>query len=245
MELSYKASIELALGLNRNLKDVEVKCEAVVCPSFPVLREVSEILTKGKKLKVGAQNVHWEERGAWTGEVSVNQIKPWASWCIVGHSERRALTGETDEQVRLKTETLLQSGIRPIVCVGETEAEREEDRTVERITRQVTAVLDSLTRVGLARVVFAYEPIWAIGTGAAASADDAAEVIVLIRKLAAEKFGGEAADTLRILYGGSVNVENAGEFIHEPGIDGVLVGKASTRPREVRGMIEIANQIED
>ena len=245
MELSYKASVEVALGLSRQLQGKDLKCEVVVCPSFPALAGVAEVFSQNRKIKIGAQNVHWEERGAWTGEVSVSQIKPWAAWCIVGHSERRALTGETDEQVRLKTESLLQAGIKPVVCVGETAQEREDEQTVAKITHQVTVVLDSLTRVGLVRLAIAYEPIWAIGTGEPATADDAAEVMLLIRKLAAEKFGSDAADKLKLLYGGSVKGDNAALFLREPGIDGVLVGSSSTHPREFREIIEVANQDED
>jgi triosephosphate isomerase (TIM) len=244
MELSYKASVDTALGVVRQLKDANVQCDVVICPSFTVLVAVAEILSKDKRIKIGAQNVHWEERGAWTGEVGVNQIKPWAAWCVVGHSERRALTGETDEQVRMKTETLLQAGIRPIVCVGESDEEREEDRTVEKVTHQVSVVLNSLTRVGLSRLTIAYEPIWAIGSGVAPVPDDAAEILLLVRKLAAEKFGGEAANKLRLLYGGSVTGENAEGFLNEPGIDGVLVGGASTRPRELLKIIEAAGMAE-
>lgn len=228
MELSFKGSVQLAVSLKKEIRKLSLKGEVVVCPSFPALVSVSKELVDSV-LEIGAQNVHWEERGAWTGEVSVGQIKPFASWCIVGHSERRELVGETDEDVCRKVIVLLKYGIIPIVCIGETSQERETGQAMETVISQAKSVLDVVNPVALRRVVIAYEPRWAIGAGEPAQPDEAAEAMLLIRKLAVERFGHERAERLRIIYGGSVTPENIAPFVDEPGIDGVLVGGASVR----------------
>ena len=238
MELSHKAATEVTGSLKKLLQDVPVSCDVVVCPSFPSLPAVAEELVNNKKIQIGAQNVHWEEKGAWTGEVSVAQIHPFVKWCIVGHSERRRLVGETDEQVQQKAALLQRHGITPIVCIGETQEEREQERTVEKITQQVGSLISGLTRVAIAKLVVAYEPIWAIGTGITPDPNEAAETMLLVRKLIAERFDQEIAERLRILYGGSVNAENVQPFVSEPGVDGVLVGSASLRPLEFVNIIK-------
>lgn len=241
MELSYRASLEVAGALKKMLPAGEAGVDLVICPSFPALPQVAEILDK-TKAEIGAQNIHWEEKGAWTGEVSVMQIREHAAWCLVGHSERRQLTGETDEQVQLKAALLLKHGLKPIVCVGETDEERQSERTVARITEQVNAVLSGLNRTALARLTIAYEPVWAIGTGETPDPDEAAETMLLVRKLAAERFDSDAAERLRVLYGGSVTAENVRPFVSEPAVDGVLVGGASLRPLELLKIMKVVEE---
>lgn len=231
MELSHKASTEAALSIKKLLKNITLKCEVVVCPSYPALAAVKEVFGK-TTVAVGAQNVHWEERGAWTGQVSVSQIMPFAAWSIVGHSEQRALTGETEDEVTLKASLLLQHGIAPIVCIGESREEREAEQTVTKVTQQIQHFLSKMTRTSLSKVVIAYEPIWAIGSGQMPEPSDVAEIMLLIRKQVAGRFGNEAADKLRILYGGSVTPTNVAPYMAEPGVDGVLVGGASTHPMQ-------------
>ncbi len=237
MAMSHKASVEAAAALKKLIKGEPTECEVVVCPSFPAIPEVAELLKNSKKIQVGAQNVHWEERGAWTGEVSVGQLKPFVSWCIIGHSERRQHFNESDEMVVQKMKLLLKHGINPIVCVGETAAERDGGQAVDKVTAQVHHLFRELNLTSLKQVVIAYEPIWAIGTGSSASPEDAAELMLLIRKIAGEYFGPEGAERLRLLYGGSVDADTAGSFTAEPGIDGVLVGGASVRPLQLAQIV--------
>ncbi len=230
MELSYKGQVELARSLKKSLPSVSMAgMEVVVCPSYSVLAEVKEVL-KGSGVFLGAQHVHWEERGAWTGEVSVTQIAPLVQWCIIGHSEQRSLSGVTDEQVQSSASILLQHGLVPIVCLGETVEERAADRTVEKITTQMNVLLRRATRAALAKLVVAYEPMWAIGTGVMPDPTDAASVMLLIRKLVAGRFGSDAAERMRVIYGGSVTPDTIAPYVAEPGVDGVLVGGASVQP---------------
>lgn len=238
MELSHKASVELAQSIRKLIHQVEVKSDVVVCPSYVSLPHVSEVFANTSTIGVGAQNVHWEEKGTWTGEVSVAQIRPFVKWCIVGHSEQRALSGETDEQVFLKMNLLITHGITPIVCIGETKKERDDGGAIEKIMRQTEILLLHMERSHLMRLVVAYEPIWAIGTGSMPDPDDVAEVLLSIRKAVTMKYDEDIADRLRILYGGSVAADNVAKYISGPGADGVLVGGASTHPKEFLDIVE-------
>lgn len=242
MELSHKASLETFTATRKLLKNESIDCDIVICPSFPSLADLAKAVPKNQKFQIGAQNIHWEERGAWTGQVSVLQIRPFVTWCIVGHSEQRALTQETEEEVDLKVNLLLKHGIAPIVCVGETADERQAEQTTAKITAQVSTLLARLTRMDMAKVVVAYEPIWAIGSGITPDPAEAAGIMLLIRKLAAERFGSGTAERLRIVYGGSVNVDNVHEFSAEPGVDGVLVGGASVQPTQLARIIKIVQE---
>jgi triosephosphate isomerase len=201
-------------------------CDSVVCPPLVYLAQVAQALA-GSALQVGAQNVSERPAGAWTGEVSVEMLRDvGATWVIVGHSERRAAYGETNEVVAAKTERALAGGLRPIVCVGETLEQREQGRTVEVIAAQLAAVLQRCPVPQLCAGAIAYEPVWAIGTGRTASPAQAQEVHAAIRaQLAALEPAGAAA--LRILYGGSVKPANARELFAQPDIDGGLIGGAS------------------
>lgn len=242
MELSHKGALELVRALKKLLAKVELTCDVVVCPSYPSLADVAAELKKSGRIAVGAQHVHWEDKGPWTGQVSVTQIAPFVSWCIVGHSEQRELVGLTEEEVRLQTHILINHGIIPIVCIGETASEQQADRTVEKITSQANSLFQNLTRVSLSKLVIAYEPIWAIGTGVTPEASSVAEIALLIRKIAASKFGNEAAQRLCILYGGSVTPDTVGPYVAEPGIDGVLVGGASVHPMQFVGIIKAVQE---
>jgi triosephosphate isomerase len=203
--------------------------EVVVCPPFTALRSVGTLI-EGDRLPIGlgAQDCHPEPQGAFTGEVSAPMLaKLGCAYVIVGHSERRQHFGETDELVNRKAMAVLGAGMRPIVCVGETLEQREAGQTAAVVQGQVRRSLAGLGGEQVAGLVVAYEPVWAIGTGRAATADDAQETIALIRGTVAEAAGGSAADELRIQYGGSVKAGNAEELAAKPDVDGALVGGAS------------------
>jgi len=230
MELSHKAEIEVLRSLKNLFKSPVDGVEVVVCPSYTGLPLIAQELESSEKIQVGAQNVHWEEKGAWTGQVSVTQISPFAKWCIVGHSEQRELTGETDEIVQHKADLLMKHGLNPVICIGETAEERAVEQTVAKITLQIEALLRKTTRTAFSRLIIAYEPIWAIGSGETPDPNEVAGTMLLIRKLIAERFDAQTGDRVRLLYGGSVTPDNIGAFMAEPGIDGALVGGASVHP---------------
>ncbi len=198
--------------------------EKIVCPPFVYLPLVAEA-AKGTSIAVGAQDLHWEEKGAFTGEVSAPMLKDFATHVIIGHSERRAYFGETDESVNRKLKAALAHGLTPIVCVGETGDQRNAGQTLDVLRRQVRGALDG---VGLdATAIIAYEPVWAIGTGVAATSNDANEAIGFIRSEVAGLFSAALAADIRILYGGSVSPANVAELVGQPEVDGGLVGGAS------------------
>jgi triosephosphate isomerase len=202
-------------------------CDVVVAPvatSFSAVREALE----GSKVGMSAQNTHWEDSGAFTGELSpALLLDAGCGYCIVGHSERRQYFAETDAGVRKKAAALLAHGVVPIVCVGESLEQREAGKTLDVVLGQVQAATDGLDAVALAPLVVAYEPIWAIGTGRTAKAEDAQEVHQAIRDRLADLKGRPWADSVRILYGGSVKPSNADELLAQPDVDGALVGGAS------------------
>jgi len=243
MELSFKGELEVAKALKKGAKSNDWPgVEVVVCPSFPSLEAVSSELNKVDKVQVGAQHVHWEERGAWTGSVGVTQIAPFVKWCIVGHSEQRKLTGLTDEQINSTVNSLLQHGINPVVCIGETKEQRQADETVEVVTEKMQKLLSVINRSMLPKLVVTYEPIWAISANnpdVLPDPTDVAGTMLLMRKLVSAEFGGEAAERARILYGGSVGTDNVEEFMREPGVDGALVGSASIQPRKFLEIVEV------
>jgi triosephosphate isomerase (TIM) len=198
------------------------------CPPAVSLLAAADAFAGRADVRIGAQSVHWEPKGAFTGEISVPLVcEAGATGALVGHSERRHLFGETDEQTAKKMLAVLGGGLTPILCVGEKLAEREAGRTEHVVQRQLTFALDGLTADQLGRVVIAYEPVWAIGTGKVATPQDAQEVIGAIRTRLAEKYTGGTADRIRILYGGSVKHDNVASIIEQPDIDGALVGGAS------------------
>ncbi len=203
--------------------------ERVLCPPFPSIMAISAMLA-GTDIGLGAQNMHWEASGAYTGEVSAQMVKEFCQYVILGHSERRAYFGETDETVNRKTAAALAAGLIPIVCVGETLAENEALRTRSVIERQMMQGLKGLNITSGSQIVIAYEPVWAIGTGRAASGAGANEVVGgMVRAALVDLFGVAVARDVRILYGGSVTGANAAEFFGQPDIDGALVGGASLK----------------
>ncbi len=205
------------------------RADVVICPPYVDLKPAVTVLDFDKtKIAVGAQNVYWEPSGAFTGEISIPMIKEiGCTYCIVGHSERRELFGETNEDVNRKAKALLSAGMTPIVCVGESLAVRDEGTTDEYVTAQVRAAFAGIEASDAAKSVVAYEPIWAIGTGRTATPEQAQAVCSAIRATLAELFGADAADRVRVLYGGSVNPGNVEGLMEQPDIDGGLVGGAS------------------
>ena len=212
-------------------KDWNEFVDVVVCPPFVDLKPAKSVFEFDRtKIAVGAQNVYWEEAGAFTGEVSVKMLSEiGCAYCIVGHSERRGLFGETNEDVNRKVKALLAGGILPIVCVGESLAVRDEGTTDEFVCAQVRAAFAGLDAVDVKGVVVAYEPIWAIGTGRTATPEQAEAVCAAIRATLAELFGEAAAQETRVLYGGSMNPGNVEGLLAQPDIDGGLIGGASLK----------------
>lgn len=207
----------------------EANSEVIVCVPFTDLF-YTLLSAQGTNIHVGAQNMHWKESGAYTGEVSPDMLKCInTEYVIIGHSERRQYFNETDETVNLKVKSALNKGLKPIVCVGETLEQREAGQTVELITNQISKALDGLSAQDLDNVVVAYEPIWAIGTGKTATNDEANDAIKSIRDKIKEKFG---TDDITILYGGSCNEKNAKDLFAMSDIDGGLVGGASLKAEE-------------
>ncbi len=202
--------------------------ESVLCPPAITLTAVHAV-TDGA-VKLGAQNMYFEARGAYTGEISPTMLQGLCTYVILGHSERRGYFGETDELVNHKAKAAFEYGLRPIVCVGERLEDRDANLTERMITAQVKGSLGGLPADRLSELVVAYEPIWAIGTGRAATAQDAADVVSLIRAQLAELYGAEAVAGVRVQYGGSVTSANIADFAANPDIDGALVGGASLTP---------------
>jgi triosephosphate isomerase len=214
------------------------RCDVVVCPSFLALNEVVE-RRRGTAVRVAAQNMHEEQAGAFTGEVSAPMLVELDVEAVVlGHSERRQYFGETDEALARKVPAALAAGLEPILCVGESEAARDAGETEEVLERQLQADLAGVESLDLERVVVAYEPIWAIGTGRTATPEIAQEACAFIRDVL--RLRGAEADKMRILYGGSVKAANAAELLSGPDVDGALVGGAALDPLEFAGIVEAA-----
>ena len=214
--------------------------EKVLCPPFVSLVAVNMML-QGSSIKLGAQNMYFETAGAYTGEISPLMLRELCEFVILGHSERRWYFGETDEIVNKKVKAALANKLQPILCVGERLAENEAGKTEEVVNRQVTAALNGIEPVS--NLVIAYEPVWAIGTGKAASGEQAAATIQFIRGVLAKLWNKSIAQDLRILYGGSVTSANIAEFISHPEIDGALVGGASLKAEEFVSIVEQTGEI--
>ncbi len=222
-----------------------VSVERVICPPFTALMAVKDLL-EGTDIGLGAQNMHWEISGAFTGEVSPLMIAEMCSYIILGHSERRMYFGEDDQSVNRKVKAALAHGLIPIICVGETLEERDAGRTHAVVEKQVKAAFEGLQgHLGsehASLVVVAYEPVWAIGTGRPSTVEGAAEVILkVIRPTLTKIFGKEFAEAVRVLYGGSINAQNAVEFFSHEQIDGGLVGGASLKPAEFQLIVQAAS----
>ena len=222
-----------AAELVRELRGrINTRAQVAVAPPFTALAHAKQALA-GSSIELYAQNCHWEKQGAFTGEVSAPMLKELGvDGVILGHSERRQLFGETDEMVAKKLKAVLDSQLAAIVCVGETLAEREANRTWEVVSRQVRAALAGVSSPAIGKLTLAYEPVWAIGTGKTATTAQAQEVHAQIRGLLRELGGQEAAEACRIQYGGSVKPDNAAELLSQPDVDGALVGGASLQSED-------------
>lgn len=219
-------ALELVNGLKRNCAGISDR-DILVCPPFTAIVPVAAAL-KGSNISVGGQNLYWESKGAFTGEIAPGMLlDAGCAYVIVGHSERRQYFGETDESVKKKTGAAFAAGLAPIACVGETLAEREQNSTFNVVERQIRNGVAGLSPEQATKLVIAYEPVWAIGTGKTATSAQAEEVHAFIRKIYAGMYGKEAAASMRILYGGSVKPDNIAELMKQPNIDGGLVGGAS------------------
>lgn len=228
-----------AVALVKALKPLVARaaCEVVVCPPFTALTAVAEEIA-GSNIVLGAQNMHWEKEGAFTGEISPAMLKELGvKYVILGHSERRQYFAETNETVNLKVKAAFAYGLVPIVCVGETLTEREAGKTEEVLEDQVRNSLAGLTENEAAELVVAYEPVWAIGTGRTASEGDAQASIAFIRRLLADMYGEDTAARVRIQYGGSVKPENIAGLMAQPDIDGALVGGASLQAESFAAIV--------
>jgi triosephosphate isomerase len=231
---------ELIAGI-KNALTFELKgVKVIVCPPFTSLETASR-LTKGSLLSLGAQNMYYEDEGAFTGEISQKMLKSvGCEYVILGHSERRQIFGETDELINRKVKKAIASGLVPIVCVGETLKQREKNITGQIVTTQVRGVLKSVSAEQIEKVIIAYEPVWAIGTGRNATPQQAEEVHLLIRTLLAQLYTAATAEKVIIQYGGSVKPDNAAELLWQPNVDGALVGGACLKADSFSAIIRAA-----
>jgi triosephosphate isomerase len=239
MNKSVAESKDLAADIKRELaecRDVDV----VLCPPFTSLESVGTVI-ENTQIKFGAQNMHWENDGAYTGEISANMLRSiYCHYVILGHSERRSYFGETDAIVNKKTKTALAANLIPIVCVGETLEERKAERHSEVVRTQLSGSLDGILGDDLKRVIIAYEPVWAIGTGEVATPAQAQEMHAFIRTVLAEIASADVAESVRLQYGGSMKPDNADELLSQPDIDGGLIGGAALDARTFVELIRIA-----
>jgi triosephosphate isomerase len=238
MHKTVEAAEEFIAALLPRVSSVE-RAEVAICPPFTALQAMVDS-TRGSRVAVYAQTMHWADEGAFTGEVSPPMLTEiGVQGVILGHSERRQLFGESDKALALKVPAALASGLRPVLCVGETEEERERGDTQRKLRYQVQEALARLELAQLSEVVIAYEPIWAIGTGQVATPEQAQEAIAFVRALVGDR-SAEAAARVRILYGGSVKPDNAAELLALPDIDGALVGGASLDPESLAAIVAAA-----
>jgi triosephosphate isomerase len=239
MNTTVTEAVKLVTDMKSQLATIK-NVETAVCPPFVSLTVVKEAL-KGSAIKLGAQNMYFEEKGAYTGEISPLMLNGLCDYVIIGHSERRQYFNETSEIVRRKIQAAVKAGLRPIMCVGENPAEYEAGGTREVVWRQL---LTSLSGIDIPHdLVIAYEPVWAIGTGKAATGHQAQLVISLIRETVAGVFSKQFADGVRILYGGSVTGENIAEFVGQEDIDGALVGGASLKPDQFISIVQQTSKV--
>ena len=242
MNKTYSEAVELATGLAAELKDGTGSVDVIVAPPAVDLKGVAEVIEQEKApFALSAQNVYFEESGAYTGETAPSMLESvGATYCIIGHSERRGYFGETDEDINKKAKALMAHGIVPISCCGESLEVREAGKHVEFVVDQIKKDTEGLEITDPSKYVVAYEPIWAIGTGKTATADDAQEVCGAIRKTLAEIFGQEVADGIRVLYGGSAKPDNVAGFLEKEDVDGALVGGASLKADSFAAMVKAA-----
>ncbi len=234
----------LQLANQIRMKTVGIsRTRIIICPPFTALAPVYDVI-KDSSIHLGAQNMHWEKEGAFTGEISAGMLKSTgADYVIIGHSERRQYFGETDETVNKKIKAALSNGLKTIVCVGETLEERESNITLKVVNRQIRGAFDGLTAEQMQSVIVAYEPVWAIGTGKTATPEQAQEVHGEIRNIISELFGASIAENLIIQYGGSVKPNNAESLLGQADIDGALVGGACLQADSFTEIIQIAEKL--
>ena len=242
MNNTVAESVKLINALHETLSSYTA-VTSVICPPFTALASAAQILS-GSRVGLGAQNLFWEEKGAFTGEISPAMVAEFCQYVIIGHSERRQFFGETDETVNRKVKVALAHGLTPIVCVGENLAQYEAGATDAVVRTQVSGALQGLTGEQVAGLVVAYEPIWAIGTGKAATGAAANQVIgVSVRGPVADLFGEAVAQAVRVQYGGSTNAKNMAEFMQQAEIDGALVGGASLKAEDFAEMVRITAEL--
>jgi triosephosphate isomerase len=238
MNNDLNESEKLIVDLKKLMQNEKPNCDVIVCPSFTSLSEASK-LVGGSIIKLGAQNMHFEENGAYTGEVSASMLKSvGCEYVILGHSERRNIFGETDAVINKKIKKALSAGLKPIFCVGELLEEREKGKTNDVVKRQVLKGLDGISADDMKNIIIAYEPVWAIGTGKTATPAQAQEVHEFIRDLIEIDYSLEVANDLVIQYGGSVKPDNAKELLSQKDIDGALVGGACLKADSFMGIIK-------
>ena len=240
MNKTIGEAVVLAQDISNQYESSWDACDVVVCPPFVDLKPAKTVFEFDRvPVGIGAQNVYWEEKGAFTGEVSVPMLKEiGCQWCIIGHSERRGYFGETNEDVNKKAKALIAAGMHPIICVGESLDVRDAGDTLEFVCAQVRAAFAGIDVGQAASCVVAYEPIWAIGTGRTATPEQAQEVCAAIRVTLAELFGEDTAQDMRVLYGGSMNPGNVALLVEQPDIDGGLIGGAALEAKSFVQLIE-------
>ena len=238
MNLNLQEGVALATELNETLKNEKANCEVIICTPFIHLAKMADCIDQNV-LKLGAENCADKEKGAYTGEVSAEMVKSTgAQYVILGHSERRQYYNETAEILREKVLLALKNNLKVIFCIGETLEEREANKQNEVVKAELEGSVFNLTKDEFANIVIAYEPIWAIGTGKTATAEQAEEIHAYIRSLVAEHYDSETADNTSILYGGSCKASNAPELFGKPDIDGGLIGGASLKTADFKGIID-------
>jgi triosephosphate isomerase len=239
MNMTVEGARSLVYAMSARLREIK-GVEKVLCPPFPALQAVRALL-EGSDLGLGAQNMHWEEKGAFTGEVSPSMVGELCRFVILGHSERRAYFGETDETVNKKVLAAAEVDLTPIVCVGETLQQYEAGVTADVVASQIKRGLSQVSAGFASRIVVAYEPVWAIGTGKASTVENASGVVEqIIRPALSALFGASTAQSIRVLYGGSVTAANAAQYFGSPEIDGALVGGASLKADEFVAITQAA-----
>lgn len=240
MNKNLSEAVELVSELKNLVSDTTPNCDIIVCPPFTNLETVGTII-KDSPIKLGAQNMYFEKSGAFTGEISADMLKSVdVEYVILGHSERRAIFGESDETINKKIKFALESGLKPIFCIGETLEERENGIMKDVIERQVKNGLSNVTKEEMKNIIVAYEPVWAIGTGKTATPEQAQEVHAFVRGILSGLFDEETAQNTTIQYGGSVKPENAKSLLSQPDIDGALVGGACLKADSFFGIIQSA-----
>jgi len=241
MHFTVPEGLEYALRLRHDLEAFAERVDLVILPPAVMLWEIANAL-RGCPIEVGAQNASWEDQGPFTGEISPKMLAGWCHYLLIGHSERRQLFNETDEQLNRKVQAAFRHKLKVILALGETLEEHDLGRTEEVITRQLSAALYGIDVMRATDLTIAYEPVWAIGTGRAATPEYANDTMGMIRTLLGGKFG-ELASDIRILYGGSVNVANARSLMEQPEIDGALVGGASLKAADFTGIVRATAEV--